>query len=397
MRNATSEIDKSRLVRLFDMRSLPFVPMSRMSPTLVKILLVGTTAVIFLIDWLKPVELNFSIFYACVIVMLAWTRSLLWLWSWILLTVALTLLELTYGHRLGESLFWIFVINRYITCGMLITTGGFVHFSMHLARQLDVNKRLREAAVREHKQALTLRKMQEELARVTRLTTMGELAASIAHEVNQPISGVVTNGNACLRWLAKEKSDSPNLVEARQAMERIVRDGSRVGQVVQRLRDLFKKAGTEKEPLDINDAIREVTILTQSELESKRVSLRMELADQLPRVSGDRVQLQQVLLNLILNGAEAMSAVEERARDLVIRTHPEEGANVRVEVIDSGAGIDPGQLNKIFDAFYTTKAGGMGMGLSISRSIVENHGGRLSARPNDGHGATFQFTVLKHN
>ena len=167
--------------------------------------------------------------------------------------------------------------------------------------------------------------------------------------------------------------------------------------MVQRLRDLFKKAGTQKEPVDINDAIREVTILTQSELESKRVSLRMELADQLPRVSGDRVQLQQVLLNLILNGAEAMSAVEERARDLVIRTHPEEGANVRVEVIDSGAGIDPGQLNKIFDAFYTTKAGGMGMGLSISRSIVENHGGRLSARPNDGHGATFQFTVLKHN
>jgi len=280
---------------------------------------------------------------------------------------------------------------------MLITTGGFVHFSMHLARQLDVNKRLREAAVREHKQALTLRKMQEELARVTRLTTMGELAASIAHEVNQPISGVVTNGNACLRWLAKEKSDSPNLVEARQAADRIVRDGGRAGQVVQRLRDLFKKAGTQKEPVDINDAIREVTILTQSELESKRVSLRMELADQLPRVSGDRVQLQQVLLNLILNGAEAMSAVEERARDLVIRTHPEEGANVRVEVIDSGAGIDPGQLNKIFDAFYTTKAGGMGMGLSISRSIVENHGGRLSARPNDGHGATFQFTVLKHN
>jgi len=190
---------------------------------------------------------------------------------------------------------------------------------------------------------------------------------------------------------------SSKLVEARQAADRIVRDGGRAGQVVQRLRDLFKKAGTQKEPVDINDAIREVTILTQSELESKRVSLRMELADQLPRVSGDRVQLQQVLLNLILNGAEAMSAVEERARDLVIRTHPEEGANVRVEVIDSGAGIDPGQLNKIFDAFYTTKAGGMGMGLSISRSIVENHGGRLSARPNDGHGATFQFTVLKHN
>jgi C4-dicarboxylate-specific signal transduction histidine kinase len=266
-----------------------------------------------------------------------------------------------------------------------------------LARQVMTHLELRRQTRELLEQEAHFRKTQDELARVTRLTTMGEFAASIAHEVNQPITGVVINGNACLRWLANEKSDSPNLVEARQAVERVVRDGKRAGEVITRLRDFFKKADTQKAPLDINDAIREVGILARSELENKKVSLRMELVDHLPHVSGDRVQLQQVLLNLILNGAEAMSVVEERARDLVIRTHRAEREEVRVEVIDAGIGIDPEKLHKIFDAFYTTKVGGMGMGLSISRSIIENHGGRLSAKANDGHGATFQFTVLRHN
>jgi C4-dicarboxylate-specific signal transduction histidine kinase len=216
------------------------------------------------------------------------------------------------------------------------------------------------------------------------------MAASIAHEVNQPLAGIVTNANAGLRWLAGE---SPNLNEAREAIRRIIRDGNRAGDVVSQMRALFQKARTAKERLDMNEAIEEVVILTQSEVQRNKVALRMELAADLPLVMGDRVQLQQVVLNLILNGIEAMSTVEDRKRDLVIRTQRDQGGEVRVAVQDSGIGFDPLSADRIFDAFHTTKPGGLGMGLSISRSIVESHGGRLWAVSNDGPGATFQFTL----
>jgi C4-dicarboxylate-specific signal transduction histidine kinase len=219
---------------------------------------------------------------------------------------------------------------------------------------------------------------------------MGELSASLAHEVNQPLAGIVTNANASLRWLGGE---SPNLNEAREAIRRIIRDGNRAGDVVSRMRALFKKARTAQERLDINDAIEEVVILTQSEVRRNKVSLRTELANDLPPVMGDRVQLQQVLMNLILNGIEAVSTVEDRQRDLVIRTRRSEGGEVLVAVQDSGIGFDPMSAERIFNAFHTTKPGGLGMGLSISRSIVESHGGRLWAVLNDGPGATFQFTL----
>jgi C4-dicarboxylate-specific signal transduction histidine kinase len=235
-----------------------------------------------------------------------------------------------------------------------------------------------------------LREAQTELAHVSRVTTMGELSASLAHEVNQPLAGIITNANASLRWLAGE---SPNLNEARDAIRRIIRDGTRAGDVVSRMRTLFKKARAAQERLDINDAIEEVVILTQSEVRRNKVALRTELATDLPPVVGDRVQLQQVLMNLILNGIEAVSTVKERPRDLVIRTQRSEGEQVRVAVQDSGIGFDPMMVERIFDAFHTTKPGGLGMGLSISRSIVENHGGRLWAILNDGPGATFQFTL----
>ena len=165
-----------------------------------------------------------------------------------------------------------------------------------------------------------LRKVQGELAHVTRVTTMGELAASIAHEVNQPIAGVVLNGNACLRWLARVKEDSVNLTEAREALQRIIRDGSRAGEVIARIRTLFKKTDTAKGPLDLNEAIREVIVLARSEMDKKRITRKFQLADDLPRVVGDRVQLQQVMLNLILNAIEAMSIVENRPRELVVET-----------------------------------------------------------------------------
>src|SRR5438552_1766127 len=235
-----------------------------------------------------------------------------------------------------------------------------------------------------------LRKTQVELAHVTRVLTMGELAASIAHEVNQPLAAVVTNGNACLRWLA---GATPNLDEAREAVGRIIRDGKRAGDVISRIRALVKKSGTEQAYLDINEVIREVVGLTQTEIQKNGVALRMELAADLPRVLGDRVQLQQVFLNLVMNSIEAMSAVTDRARELVICSHQHESDQVFVAVQDSGIGIDQENLEKIFNAFYTTKSQGMGMGLAISRSIVENHGGRLWATANESRGAVFQFTL----
>jgi C4-dicarboxylate-specific signal transduction histidine kinase len=222
---------------------------------------------------------------------------------------------------------------------------------------------------------------------------MGELAASIAHEINQPLSAIVNNGSACLRWLA---GDSPNLAEAREAAQDIIREGSRAGEVITRIRAFLQKTETKKAPMDINQTIRDVVILMRNEAEGKGVALQMELATDQPVVLGDRVQLQQVILNLVMNGVEAMTSVTDRERQLRIQSCQHETDKVLIAVQDSGVGIDPESLEKIFDAFYTTKAQGMGMGLAISRSIVEDHGGQLWAQPNDGHGTTLQFTLLKH-
>jgi PAS domain S-box-containing protein len=238
-----------------------------------------------------------------------------------------------------------------------------------------------------------LSKSHAELAHVTRLTTMGELAASIAHEVNQPLSAIVNNGSACLRWL---NGAAPDIDEAREAARRIIRDGNRAGEVITRIRALLRKTDAEKARLDINQTIREVVKLTQNEAARKGVTLRMDLAADLPPVLGDRVQLQQVILNLVMNGVEAMASAPARPRELLIRSRPYEPDKALVAVQDSGVGLDGQDLEKIFDAFYTTKPQGMGMGLAISRSIVEDHGGRLWAAPNDGPGATFQFTLLKY-
>ena len=235
-----------------------------------------------------------------------------------------------------------------------------------------------------------LHKAQSELAHVTRVMTMGELAASIAHEVNQPLAAIVANGSACLRWLI---GDSPDLGEARESAQRIIRDGKRASDVISRIRGLVRKTALEKTPLDINQAVREVINLTQSEAVGKGVALRTELASELPFVPGDRVQLQQVILNLVMNGIEAMNTVTDRPREMLIRSSHYESDKVLVAVQDSGIGIDSQNLEKIFDTFYTTKSQGMGMGLAISRSIVENHGGRLWATANEGRGATFQFTL----
>ena len=256
-----------------------------------------------------------------------------------------------------------------------------------------VEDALREQLTERRRAQDALREAQVELAHVTRVTTIGGLAAAIAHEINQPLAAVITNGDACLRWLA---GTTPNLDEARQAVGRIIRDGNRASDVIAKIRALLRKTGTEKERLDMNDVIREVVALAQSEVRRNGVALRAQLEGNIPPVLGDRVQLQQVVLNLIMNAIEAMSVVGDRARELIISTQSGEIDQVHVTVQDSGIGLDPQRMERIFDAFYTTKPEGMGMGLAISRSIVENHGGRLWAVPNDGPGATFQFTLLKY-
>ncbi len=235
-----------------------------------------------------------------------------------------------------------------------------------------------------------LRNTQEELAHMTRVMTMGELTASIAHEVNQPLSGIITNASTCLRMLA---ADPPNVDGARETARRTIRDGNRASDVITRLRALFSKKDATTESVDLNEATREVIALSLSELQRSRVILRPELADDLPPVTGDRVQLQQVILNLLLNASDAMSGVDDRPRQLVIRTERDEGDRVRLTVQDAGVGFEPQGVDKLFEAFYTTKSGGMGIGLSVSRSIIESHHGRLWAAPNDGPGATFSFSI----
>ena len=229
-----------------------------------------------------------------------------------------------------------------------------------------------------------------ELARVSRVTTLGELTASIAHEVNQPIGAMVANAAACARWLAAKP---PDMDEARAALENIVADGKRAGEVIARIRALTKRQAPRMELLDVNRKVLEVVALAEHELRSQDIVLRTELDRTLPPVAGDRVQLQQVLLNLILNALEAMSGVHDRPRELTIASTRSDAGTILVEVRDSGEGLEPASAERVFEPFYTTKAQGIGIGLSISRSIVEAHGGRLSARANQPHGAVFQFTL----
>jgi C4-dicarboxylate-specific signal transduction histidine kinase len=235
-----------------------------------------------------------------------------------------------------------------------------------------------------------LRDMQTNLAHVVRITTLGELTASIAHEVNQPLAAVVNAAAACRRWL---DGATPNLDEARCAVDWIVKEGNRAREVIRRVRALANKTDIEKVPLDVNDLVREAIALVQRELISQRVSLRMELAPALPMIPGDRVQLQQVIINLVMNGIEAMQSVTDRPRELVVRSGQDEAGQALISVADCGVGIAAENVDRLFNPFFTTKASGMGIGLSICRSITESHGGRLWATATVPHGATFQLTL----
>jgi PAS domain S-box-containing protein len=247
---------------------------------------------------------------------------------------------------------------------------------------LDLTERKREEGA--------LRDAQASLAHVVRVTTLGELTASIAHEVTQPLAGVIANAEACLRWLDRK---APDLAAVRRSVEWIIEDGNRACEVIRRVRALANKIEVEKVPLNVIDLVSEVIALVQRELTSHEVSLRMELTTALPMIVGDRVQLQQVIINLVMNGAEAMQSVTDRPRELIIWSRQDETQQVLVGVTDCGVGISAENANRLFNAFYTTKSTGMGMGLSICRSIIEAHGGRLWAMANVPHGATFQFTL----
>ena len=331
-----------------------------------------------------------------------------------LLAVALATIVLDYYfvppiHRFalksGELPYLIqFAIPALLTC-WFVKKRKDAEGSLRQARdELESKVRSRTGELRQANQQLKaeiaeriraeeiVQKTQADLAHVTRVTTLGELAASIAHEVNQPLMAVVINGDACLEWLAHEQ---PDLQEAREAVGRIIAEGNRAGEIIRRIRALFKNSPLQKVPVKVNDLIQDIVALTQRELTRNGVSLRTELDTALPPVFGDRVQLQQVILNLVVNAIEAMGATIGRPRELQIRSERDGRDGVLVTVRDSGPGLPLAQPERIFGAFFTTKPDGLGMGLSISRTIVEAHGGKLWAA-NAGDGAVFQFRLPVH-
>jgi C4-dicarboxylate-specific signal transduction histidine kinase len=265
----------------------------------------------------------------------------------------------------------------------------------HARDELETRVQDRTAELRQANETLrergeTLQKVQTELAHVTRVMTVGELTASIAHELNQPLAAIVTNSNACLRWLGGAQ---PNLDEARKAIDRIIKDSYRASDVISRVRALVKKTPARNDLVDLNEVIVEVLALAQNQARRAGVVLKRELATDLPRVRGDRVQLQQVILNLVINGLEAITNNKNGERELSISSGIDDSKDMTIAVRDTGEGLDPANLDRVFDAFFTTKADGMGMGLAISRTIIESHGGRLWATPNSPRGAIFQFTL----
>jgi len=235
-----------------------------------------------------------------------------------------------------------------------------------------------------------LQQTRTELARVVRITTIGELTASIAHEVNQPLAAIVANADACVAWLALE---TPNLAEARAAAMRTTLGATRASEVISRIRSLIKKASTERAPVQLNEVAEEMAVLAESQALRNHVSVVMDLTPDMPAVLGDRIQIQQVVLNLIMNGIEAMTGVTERERQLTIRTRMENGGQVRVSIHDTGIGVSEDNIGRLFEPFFTTRSDGIGMGLPISRSIIEAHGGRLWAESALDQGSIFQFTL----
>jgi C4-dicarboxylate-specific signal transduction histidine kinase len=287
------------------------------------------------------------------------------------------------GHWEGETLFRNFTTGASIPVWQhvfLIAGPGTNPRLATISRDISERKRADEA----------LQIAQADLAHVARVTTMGELTASIAHEVNQPLTAVVANGDACLRWLG---ATEPNLYEARAAATRIVREGTRASEVIGRIRSLMKKSPPQISVIDMNKLIEEALTLTRHELLRHGVSLHVDLAADLPAIKGDAIGLQQALLNLVMNARDATTSVTEGRREIVVSSYQLPPNRIGVSIRDSGVGIDPSHVEQLFKPFLTTKSGGMGIGLAISRSAIEAHGGKLWATANDGPGATFHFSL----
>jgi len=270
-------------------------------------------------------------------------------------------------------------------------SATFLRFAVFLVATLlitglmEIKRRVEESRSRTQE---ALRLAQSDLAHVNRVTTMGELTASLAHEVNQPIAAAVTDANTCLRWLTR---DEPNMEEARDAASRMVKDATRAAEIISRIRLIFKKGALQRELVDVNEVIEEMILLLRNEASRYSVSVRTQLTN-IPQIMGDRVQLQQVLMNLMINAIDAMKAVDGK-RELIIKSQPSENEQLMVSVSDTGVGLPQKQADQIFNAFFTTKVHGTGMGLRISRSIVESHGGRLWATDNSPRGASFHLTL----
>src|SRR5712692_6432552 len=263
----------------------------------------------------------------------------------------------------------------------------FLAAALLIAGLMEMKRRGEESRNRAEE---ALRQAQADLAHVNRVTTMGELTASLAHEVNQPIAAAVTDANTCLRWLTR---DHPDVEEARQAASRMVKDATRASDIISRIRSLFKKGTPQQELVDVNEVIREMIVLLRSEATRYSISVRTELSGDLPQIMGDRLQLQQVLMNLMINGIYAMKKDVDGTRELVVKSQRAEDEQLMISVSDTGVGLPPQQADQIFNAFFTTKVHGTGMGLRISRSIIESHGGRLWATENPLRGASFHLTL----
>jgi signal transduction histidine kinase len=363
----------SAVRQALDGRSAREMPMAHPAPSPMiggpGILAIGAVAVglaVFVLDSTTPVELSAGVFYVAVVLMVVRLLPPRGVVTVAVGCIALTLLShyLSPGDPWGHTA----LINRFIS---IAATGVTTLIALK-------NQSVRTALQR------------AELDRVTRLITLGELAASIAHEVNQPLAGVVTSGDACLRWLGRQP---PNVVSAKLSVERVIREGNRAGEILQRIRALVKGAPPHKELLNINETIWEVIGLVRGEIQRNQVLLRTRLSADLPPVPADRIQVQQVVLNLIVNAVEAMSNIDGPLRELLIVSEKDALNSVLIAVRDSGTGLDSGSLERVFDAFHTTKPNGMGMGLAICRSIIVAHGGKLWATNNVPNGAVFQFTL----
>lgn len=329
---------------------------------------IALAAGIFIADTISNLEIAFPAFYTAVVLLavrFCKRRGVILVGAG---CIALTLLSDLLTAATGSS--GIGFINTVISLLAIATTT-------YLALKIESEK----AAAYEAR---------SQLAHVARVTTLGELTASIAHEVNQPLAAAVINGNACLRWL---EDQPPNLDEARQAVARLVKDANRASEIIAQVRTLTKGSPPQKDWLAINEIILATVSLIDNEILQNHVSLRTDLSDDVPLVEGDRVQLQQVILNLILNALEAMNRIPEGQRVLIVSSARNDAKSVLIKVQDSGAGLAPEKFDRLFNAFYTTKPDGMGMGLAISRSIVEAHGGRIWATPNSPRGAVFQFIL----